>query len=120
MKRRILSGLSFLVLALSFQAQAQQSDWYTQGGFEPLTRIEFTLVNELDMDRENCPVIIPRSGFPMPDLHDMWVTVVDPALPPAGEPSQELLNLQGGHQLRKETNGHAIFHQMDDLDKDGI
>ncbi len=30
------------------------------------------------------------------------------------------LRLQGGHQLREETNGHAIFHQMDDLDKDGI
>jgi hypothetical protein len=120
MKRKILSGLCFLVLALSLQAQERPSDWYTQGGFEPLTRIEFTLINELDMDRENCPVIIPRSGFPMPDLHDIWVTVVDPALPPAGEPSQELLNLQGGHQLRKETNGHAIFHQMDDLDKDGI
>jgi hypothetical protein len=31
-----------------------------------------------------------------------------------------LLRLQGGHQLREESNGHAVFHQMDDLDKDGI
>ncbi len=120
MKKIKVYSFGFLFLALSVQAEAQLSGWYTQGGFEPVTRIEFTLINELDMDRENCPVIIPRSGFPMPDLHDIWVTVVDPALPPADEPSEELLNLQGGHQLRKETNGHAIFHQMDDLDKDGI
>lgn len=99
---------------------AQSSDWYTQGKFKPKTRIEFTLVNDLDIERVNCPIIIPRSEFPMPDLHDMWVTVVDPALPPSDEPSAELLNLQGGHQMRKESNGHAIFHQMDDLDKDGI
>ncbi len=50
----------------------------------------------------------------------MWVTVVDPALPPYDGPSEEVLRLQGGHQMRAETNGHAIFHQMDDLDKDGI
>ena len=25
-----------------------------------------------------------------------------------------------GHQILAETNGHAIFHQLDDLDKDGI
>jgi len=97
-----------------------QGDWYTQGKFRPKLRIEFTLVNDLDIERLNCPIIIPREDFPMPDLHDMWVTVVDPALPPSDEPSQEVLNLQGGHQMRKETNGHALFHQMDDLDKDGI
>jgi hypothetical protein len=45
---------------------------------------------------------------------------VDPTLPPFEGPSEELLALQGGHQLRKEANGHAIFHQLDDLDKDGI
>ena len=50
----------------------------------------------------------------------MWVTVVDPALPSYEGPTEELLRLQGGHQLRAEANGHAVFHQMDDLDKDGI
>ena len=120
MRKKYLTVIFFPAFVITFQAQAQQSDWYTQGGFEPSTRIEYTLINELDIERVNCSVIIPRSDFPMPDLHDMWVTVVDPSLPPAEEPSEELLNLQGGHQLRKESNGHAIFHQMDDLDKDGI
>lgn len=94
--------------------------WYTQGNFKPKQRIEFTLTNTLDIDRENCPVIIKRENFPLPDLHEMWVTVVDPDLPSYEGPSEELLRLQGGHQMRAETNGHAIYHQMDDLDKDGI
>lgn len=94
--------------------------WYTQGNFKPKQRIEFTISNHLDFDRENCPVTIKRENFPLPDLHEMWVTVVDPDLPPYEGPSEELLRLQGGHQMRAETNGHAVFHQMDDLDKDGI
>ncbi|MFC1763061.1 DUF4861 family protein [Planctomycetota bacterium] len=96
------------------------SDWYTQGTFSPTSRIAFTLTNTLDSARENCPVVIKRDGFPMPDLHEMWVTVVDPELPSFAGPSEELLRLQGGHQIRAETNGHALFHQMDDLDKDGL
>jgi hypothetical protein len=94
--------------------------WYTQGKFKPKQRIEFTITNDLAMDRENCAVVITRENFPLPDLHEMWVTVVDPDLLPYEGPSEELLRLQGGHQMRAETNGHAIFHQMDDLDKDGI
>ncbi len=43
------------------------------------------------------------------------MTVVDPGLPPYEGPSEELQRLQGGHQLRAESNGHAVFHQMDDL-----
>ncbi len=68
----------------------------------------------------NCPVTIKRENFSLPDLHEMWVTVVDPELAAYEGSSEELLHLQGGHQIRAETNGHAIFHQMDDLDKDGI
>jgi hypothetical protein len=97
-----------------------ESPWYTQGDFEPLQRLEFTLSNTQDFDRENIPVVIKRENFPLPDTHEMWVTVVDPSLPPFAGPSEELLRVQGGHQLRAETNGHAIFHQLDDLDKDGI
>ena len=82
--------------------------------------MEFTISNTLDIDRQHCPVIIKREDFPTPDIHEMWITVVDPELPSFEGPSDELLRLQGGHQLRKETNGHAIFHQLDDLDKDGI
>jgi hypothetical protein len=104
----------------SWPTNAAESSWYTQGKFQPAQRLEFTLSNTLDFDREHAPVVIRREDFPVPDVHEMWVTVVDPSLPPYEGPSEELLRLQGGHQLRAETNGHAIFHQMDDLDKDGI
>jgi hypothetical protein len=94
--------------------------WYAQGNFTPKQRIAFTFVNKLNFDRKNCPVVIKREDFPLPDLHEMWVTVVDPELQPYEGPSAELLRLQGGHQMLKEANGHALYHQMDDLDKDGI
>jgi len=108
-----------LVLAC-WPANADEGPWYEQGKFRPVQRLEFTLSNTLELDRENVPVVIRREDFPIPDVHEMWVTVVDPALPPYEGPSEELLRLQGGHQLRAEANGHAVFHQMDDLDKDGI
>ncbi len=113
----------FLILAgttLAASAAAQSAPWYTQGNFAPATRIEYTIVNPLAVERTNCPVVIPREAFPMPDIHEMWITVVDPQLPPAPAPTKEVLDRQGGHQLRAETNGHAIFHQLDDLDKDGL
>jgi hypothetical protein len=107
---------------------AQQGAWYythetgepDQVSFEPLVRLEFEVMNPLDVERKNCLVVIDREDFPLPDLHEMWVTVVDPALPPYEGPDEETLEMYGGHQLRAEVNGHAIFHQMDDLDKDGI
>lgn len=111
--------LAILILA-PWHTMAAESPWYTQGNFKPVQRLEFTLTNTLDFDRQNAPVTIKREDFPLPDVHEMWVTVVDPALPPFEGPSEELLRLQGGHQLRAENNGHAVFHQMDDLDKDGI
>ena len=101
-------------------ASAGEKPWYVQGNFRPVQRLELTLSNQLDFDRENAPIVIKREDFTVPDLHEMWVTVVDPGLPPYTGPSEELLRLQGGHQLRAESNGHAIFHQMDDPDKDGI
>lgn len=112
--------LSALLLLCSVFASAQNKSWYTQGDFYPSQRIAYTLVNDLDISRENCPIIIKKKDFPLPDIHEMWITVVDPSLPPAPEPSEQQLRNQGGHELRKETNGHAIFHQLDDLDKDGI
>jgi len=109
-----------LLIFSSWHASAEEHPWYLQGNFHPTQRLEFTISNTLGFDRENAPVVIKREDFPIPDLHEMWVTVVDPELPSYEGPSEELLRLQGGHQLRAETNGHAIFHQMDDLDKDGI
>ena len=107
-------------VVLALPASAVEDPWYTQGNFEPTRRLEFTVVNTLDFDRVNAPVVIKRTDFPVPDVHEMWVTVVDPELPPYEGPSEELLVVQGGHQLRAEQNGHAVYHQMDDLDKDGI
>jgi hypothetical protein len=117
MKRKALCIIGTLIWLTGF---SQSYDWYTQGNFSPKFRIEYTIENTLNIERENCPVIISRDNFPLPDIHEMWVTVVDPLLEPAPEPSAKLLERQGGHQLRKESNGHAIFHQLDDLDKDGI
>jgi len=117
-------SMRHLILAILFivplHISAGENAWYLQGKFKPSQRLEFTLSNKLDFDRVNAPIIIKRGDFPDPDLHEMWVTVVDPGLPPYAGPSEEVLRLQGGHQLRAETNGHAIYHQMDDLDKDGI
>jgi hypothetical protein len=113
--------LLFVLLTASVNICATDTyPWYIQGDFKPEVRIEFTMSNTLNFDRKNSPVIIRRENFPIPDLHEMWVTVVDPELKPFEGPTEELLNLQGGHQLRKETNGHSIFHQMDDLNRDGI
>ncbi len=112
--------ICILLILASWHASAEDSSWYEQGNFRPAQRLEFTISNKLDFDRANAPVVIKREDFAIPDLHEMWVTVVDPGLPPYEGPSEELLRLQGGHQLRAEINGHAIFHQMDDLDKDGI
>lgn len=116
-----------MIFSLSAAAQirsdadsASRPGWYTQGDFEPAQRIEYTITNTLDFNRKNCPVVIPRGNFPMPDLHEMQVTVVDPSLPSFEGPSEDLLRLQGGHQMRAEANGHAVYHQLDDLDKDGI
>ncbi len=116
---RILT-LIFLTLSSFHVGAVDQYPWYTQGDFSPEFRMEFTVSNPLDIDRQHCQVIIKRENFPIPDLHEMWVTVVDPEGQPFEGPTEELLSLQGGHQLREETNGHAVFHQLDDLDKDGI
>jgi hypothetical protein len=113
----------FIIFFLSFflyVSAGEDNPWYTQGDFIPGARLEFTISNSLDIDRQHCSVIIKREDFPIPDIHEMWITVVDPEQPSFEGPSDDLLRLQGGHQLREETNGHAVFHQLDDLDKDGI
>jgi hypothetical protein len=74
----------FLFIVQCYLLDAQKYQWYTQGNFEPLTRIEIKLKNQLDIFRKDSPIIIKRADFPLPDVHEMWVTVVDPALPPAG------------------------------------
>lgn len=101
-------------------AAAREPGWYTQGDFEPATRIAVTVRNPLDIDRPNAPVIVTFDEFPVRDIAEMLVTVVDPALPPVPAPTREERVRGGPHLLQEERNGHAIFHQLDDLDKDGI
>jgi hypothetical protein len=69
--------LFILVGAACWQATAGERPWYTQGNFEPASRLEFRLVNTLDFERQNAPVVIGREHFPVPDVHEMRVTVVD-------------------------------------------
>jgi hypothetical protein len=107
-------------MLLGSLARAAGADWYTEGNFAPPKRLQITLVNSLDIDRKDCPVVITREQFPVKKLHEMWVTVVDPSLPPKPEPSKDELAFAGGHGIRAETNGHQLFYQLDDLDKDGI
>ena len=58
--------------------------------------------------------------MPLPNISDHWVTVVDPALPPDKEPSEDEIRKVGGWKTRAETNGHYLFYQLDDLDRDGV
>lgn len=108
----------FLLAAGAFGAGSDP--WYTQGKFEPKIRVEITLVNPLNMERIDEPVVIPRSLLPVQDLQEMWLTVVDPAGTPRAEPTKERLRQFGYHEIRAETNGRMLFHQADDLDKDGV
>jgi len=114
--RTTLLAILWPILA---SGQGKES-WYTEGNFAPAKRLKITLVNTLDFDRKDCPVVITREEFPVKKLHEMWVTVVDPSLPPKSEPTEEEFAFVGGHGIRGETNGHQIFYQLDDLDKDGI
>lgn len=105
---------------LAGSAAANADGWYTQGDFEPQSRIAVTVENPLDVARPAAPVVIRFGAFPQRDIAEMLVTVVDPALPPAPAPTKEQRVRGGPHLLQRETNGHAIFHQLDDLDRDGI
>jgi hypothetical protein len=116
---RVLLFVIPLILASAAAAQ-ERAGWYTEGDFAPSQRLEITLVNTLDIDRSDCPIVITREQFPVKKLHEMWVTVIDPSLPSKPEPTKEELSFVGGHGMRGETNGHQIFYQLDDLDKDGI
>ena len=109
-----------LGISVAGGAIAQDGQWYTQGDFEPLQRVAVQVTNPLNLDRPNAPVIIAFDEFPVQDIAEMLVTVVDPSLPPAPQPTREERVRGGPHLLQKESNGHAIFHQLDDLDKDGV
>lgn len=117
-----------IIFLIATRGIAQTGTWYytfetaeaSMMKFVPAKRLVYKLKNSLDVERKNCPITIKRNEFPLPDIHEMWVTVVDPALPSYMGPDEQVLKIYGGHQLRAEKNGHAVFHQLDDLDKDGI
>ena len=111
-----------LMLLMIFTAgiAAAQDGWYTEGDYAHKTRIKLTLINTLNFDRQDCPIVITRDEMPLKNLEEMGVTVVDPSLPARPMPSAEVLKKQGGHHIREETNGQQLFYQMDDLDRDGI
>ncbi len=120
-RRAVGAALSCALYLCGLQAaDPAPAGWYTEGNFAPARRLEITLVNSLNFDRKDCPVVITREQFPVKKLHEMWVTIVDPSLPSKPEPSKEELAFVGGHGIRGETNGHQLYYQLDDLDKDGI
>ncbi|MEO6838438.1 MAG: DUF4861 family protein [Ginsengibacter sp.] len=122
---RILIKSMILCLAVLFfiQVSAQTSikdDWYTEGDFAPLNRIKITVTNPLNIELKDQPVVVERSQLPYGNIPERWVAVVDPNLPENVEPTREQLKKMSGYFKRKETNGHAVELQLDDIDKDGI
>jgi len=120
MKSKMFIASLLAVVFGGSEAVAGTHPWYSQGDFAPEMRIEYNIKNPLNRAVTNASVIIRRENFPMPDLHEMVITIVDPAGEPRPEPTDSVLNVQGGHQLRAEKNGRMLFHQLDDIDKDGI
>lgn len=117
---KLLLIFILLVSIVKGNVNAESPGWYTEGDFKPAKRIKITVSNPLDINRDNCPVVILRDELPFKNVPQRWLTVVDPSLPPNPEPTKEQKALVGGYILRKETNGHALEFQMDDIDKDGI
>ena len=109
----MLGGAAFLFAA--------GAGWYTEGDFAPGQRIAVTVSNPLNVEHKDCPITIQRTALPDQNIQELWVTVVDPALPPnPKDPTMEDLKKAGAEVLRKETNGHFVEYQLDDVDKDGI
>lgn len=118
--RSLTLGLSALTLLSAQAADRPSTAWYREGNFAPKTRIEIRVTNPLDIDRPDCPVVIPRAMLPVQDIHEMALSVVDPSQPGRPAPDRALLARQGGHLMLEESNGRQLGRQLDDLDKDGV
>ena len=101
-------------------ASVAQDGWYTEGNFQPQVRVKLEITNPLDFDRQNCPIIVPSSLLPIRDITELSLIVVDPALPGVPQPTPQELSAGGGHLIQKETHGHQLYNQFDDIDRDGI
>ena len=118
---RVLGTLSALLIGAAATAPSAQEGWYVQGDFTPQERVAVVIVNDLDEERRDAPVLIRRDQLPMlADIQELTVTLVDPQGQPRPEPSSELLARQGPHERRREANGRALDYQFDDLDRDGV
>ncbi len=119
-----LKKLILCLAVLSFvQANGQISSkdgWYTEGNFVPQHRIRIKVTNPLKILLKDQPVVIDRTQLPFQNIPERWVAVVDPDLPENPVPTAEDLKKMGGYVKNKETNGHAVELQLDDIDKDGI
>jgi hypothetical protein len=119
-----LKRIFFCCLVISSVHTSSQTldahGWYTQGDFIPTNRISITVTNTLDIPLKDQPVIINRNELPIQNIPERWVDIVDLALPPNSAPTKAELKDFGGYVIGKETNGHSIVYQLDDLDKDGV
>jgi hypothetical protein len=98
-----------------------QDGWYRQGAFQPVERVAVTLVNELPVARKAAGVVITPDQVPsLRGVHELSVTLVDPAAPGRPEPSQRQKAQEGAHGRVAEQNGRSFDYQLDDLDKDGL
>ncbi|AHM63016.1 glycosyl hydrolase family protein [Flammeovirgaceae bacterium 311] len=121
MLKKLLLGSIFLsCLGISAQAQTKYG-WYTEGtDYAPSQRIRITVTNPLNIACEKCPVVIRRSQLPVQNVPERWINIVDPKLPGNKEPSLAELKAMSGYVRRKETNGHFVELQVDDINKDGV
>jgi hypothetical protein len=115
----LLFSISLLLSGAS-GAFAQGDGWYAEGDFTPNIRVKLEIVNTLDFDRKNCPITVTRAQLPIKDITELSINVIDPSLPGVPQPTKEELSLGGGHRIQKETNGHQLYSQYDDIDHDGI
>jgi hypothetical protein len=98
-----------------------QDGWYRQGAFAPVERVLVTLVNDLPHARKGTPVVITPEQVPsLGGVHELSITLVDPAAPGRPEPSQRQRAQEGAHGRVAEENGRSFDYQLDDLDKDGL
>ncbi|MFC1693248.1 DUF4861 family protein [Candidatus Latescibacterota bacterium] len=117
---RKLLAFSVLMILVNTVVFGDGDGWYTEGDFAPFTRIRMTLTNPLDIERKDCPIVIPRHRMPLASFYEESVFVVDPALPSQPDPTLEQAKALGSGVTLRETNGHHLSYQLDDIDKDGV
>ena len=122
MLKVLLFGVAlFSCISISAQQTQSKHGWYTEGtDYVPTQRIRITVTNPLNIPCESCPVVVQRSQLAVQNVPERWINVVDPNLPGNDEPTFAELKEMSGYVRRKETNGHFVELQVDDIDKDGV